>query len=296
VYNLSKAAEMRYTGKEFAQLKLSKQHDMELGWAFAAACVAYLWYHGAKPYTFLTFTDKSGLIWELTVLGFMLKVGQDVRQQVSGMYWAKALISTGLAAFGGGFLAPIIVGHCPIPLREETFAWIMVFSWYVTQHIPLVSATWCRIAQSGPGWVAISICFAIFKTQQIVGGIELAANAIDAEALEPHSRHFWTPAAGPFLCGFLSGCGGAFMPFDKALKPLEAGKNWSVQSSALATLLYFGATRWCGVAALDAKLGICLLRIWGDLFPKARTCIMSRLTGILYMATNVRPAAADSIV
>jgi len=269
---------------------------MELGWAFAAVGMAYLWYHGAQPYSFLTFTDKSGLIWELTVLGFMLKVAQDVRQQVAGMYWAKALISTALAAFGGGFLAPIIVGHCPIPLREETFAWIMVFSWYVTHHIPLVSATWTRIAQSGPGWVVISICFAIFKTQQIVGGIELAANAIDAEALEPHSRHFWTPMAGPFVCGFLSGCGGAFMPFDKALKPIEAGKNWSVQSSALATLLYFGSTRWFGVAALDAKLGICLMRIFGDLFPKQRTLIMSHLTSALYMATNVRPAAVDSKV
>jgi hypothetical protein len=86
------------------------------------------------------------------------------------------------------------------------------------------------------------------------------------------------------------------MPFDKALKPLEAGKNWSVQSSFLATLLYFGSTRWFGVAALDAKLGICLMRIFGDLFPKPRTWIMNHLTSIFYTATNVRPAAADSKV
>jgi len=287
---------MHYTSKEFQELKQQKEPATALGWSFVAVVVAYLVYHGARPYSFLTFTDKAGVIWELTVLGFMLKVGQDVREQVAGMYWAKALISTALAAFGGGFLAPIIVGHCPIPLREETFAWIMVFSWYVTHPIPVVSATWYRIAQSDPGRVVISICFAIFKTQQIVGGIELASNAIDAEALEPHSRHFWTPAAGPFLCGFLSGCGGAFMPFDKALKPIESGKNWSVQSSFLATVLYFGATRWFNVAALNAKLGICLMRIFGDLFPKTRTTIMVHLTGIFYMMTNVRPAAADSKV
>jgi len=287
---------MHYTSKEFEDLKQQKEPATALGGAFAALVIAYLMYHRAQPYSFLTFTDKSGIIWELTVLGFMLKVGQDVRQQVAGMYWAKALISTALAAFGGGFLAPIMVGHCPIPLREETFAWIMVFAWYVTHHIPVVSATWCRIAQSGPGWVVISICFAIFKTQQIVGGIELAANAIDAEALEPHSRHFWSPTAGPFLCGFLSGCGGAFMPFDKALKPLDAGKNWSVQSSFLFTLVYFGATRWFSIAALDAKLAICLMRIFGDLFPKPRMLIMTHLTGIFYMTTNVRPAAADSKV
>jgi len=267
-----------------------------VGGAFAAVCVAYLVYHQANPYSFLTFTDKSGIIWELTVLGFMLKVGQDVRQQVAGMYWAKALISTALACFGGGFLAPIIVGHCPIPLREETFAWIMVFSWYVTHHIPVVSSTWHRIAQSDPGRVTITICFGIFKTQQIVGGIELATNAIDAEALEPHSRHFWTPAAGPFLCGFLSGCGGAFMPFDKGLLPIELGKNWSVQSSFIATVIYFGGTRWFGLDSLDCKLGICLMRIAGDLFPKPRTAIMGFVTKAFYMTTNVRPAPLNSKV
>jgi len=287
---------MYFTSKEFEELKQKKEPADALGGAFAVVCAAYLVYHRADPYSFLTFTDKSGIIWELTVLGFMLKVAQDVRQQVAGMYWAKALITTALSCFGGGFLAPIIVGHCPIPLREETFAWIMVFSWYITHHVPVVSANWCRIAQSGPGWVTITICFCIFKTQQIVGGIELAANAIDAEALEPHSRHFWTPMAGPFVCGFLSGCGGAFMPFDKALKPLESGKNWAVQSSWIATILYFGSTRWFGCNSLDAKLGICLMRIFGDLFPKPRTWIMARLTNVFYMTTNVRDKAVDSKV
>jgi uncharacterized membrane protein YeiH len=287
---------MHITGKEFEELKQKKEPATALGLAFVVLVIAYLIYHQAQPYSFLTFSDKSGLIWELTVLGFMLKVGQDVRAQVAGMYWAKALISTALAAFGGGFLAPIMTGHCPIPLREETFAWIMVFSWYVTHHIPVLSVTWCRIAQSGPGWVVLTVCFAIFKTQQIVGGIELTTSAIDHEELEPHSRHFWHPAAGPIVCGFLSGCGGAFMPFDKALKPLEAGKNWSVQSSLIATLVYFGATRWFHIAALDAKLAICLMRIFGDLFPKPRSWIMTHLTGIFYISTNVRPAPVDSKV
>jgi len=82
VYSLSNAEDMHYTGKEFAELKLRRGHDTKLGWVFVAMCVAYLFYHGAQPYSFLTFTDKSGLIWELTVLGFMLKVAQDVRQQV----------------------------------------------------------------------------------------------------------------------------------------------------------------------------------------------------------------------
>jgi len=284
---------MRFTSKEFEEFKQKNNPATALGWVFFVVVIIYLVYHKAQPYTFLTFTDKSGLIWELTVLGFMLKVSQDVRTQVAGMYWANSLISTALACFGGGFLAPIMTGHAPIPLREETFAWIMVFSWYVTHHIPAVSVTWTRIAQTGPGWFVISTCFAIFKTQQIVGGIELTAAAVEHEELEPHSRHFWTPAAGPLLCGFLSGCGGAFMPFSKGIKPLETGKNWGVQSSLIASVVYFGATRSYHVEPLNAKLGICLFRLFGDLLPTLRSRIMTLLTGIFYKATNVRPAPVD---
>jgi len=247
-------------------------------------------FQGAGPALkpFLTLTDSAPWVWDVTVMGFMLKVAQDTREQVAGFYWPKALVTTAIAAFGGGFLAPLVVAHCPVPLREETFVWFLVLAWYVTHHVPVVSARWCEVATSNPGWVILTICFGIFKTQQIFGSIELAARAVDHEPLMPHSRYFFTPCAGPLLCGFLGGCGGAFLPLDKGLKPIEEGKQWSISMAFFSTVIYYFGTRWLHIQQLDAKLFICILRIAGDLFPKTRGDIVDAITSVLYAVTNVR--------
>mmetsp|Transcript_6010 Transcript_6010/g.14331 ORF Transcript_6010/g.14331 Transcript_6010/m.14331 type:complete len:288 (-) Transcript_6010:163-1026(-) len=283
---------MYYTGKEFQDLK-KKGPANGVGMAFAVAVLAFLIYQGAQLKPFLTLTDKAPWVWDLTVMGFMLKVAQDTREQVSGFFWPKALTVTAIAAFGGGFLAPLVVAHCPVPLREETFVWFLVFSWYVTHHVPFLSAKWCEIATSKPGWLVLTICFGVFKTQQIFGSIELAAKAIDHEPLMPHSRYFFVPCAGPLLCGFLGGCGGAFLPFDKGLRPIEEGKQWPVSMAFFSTVIYYFSTRWLRVPQLDAKLLICVLRIAGDLFPSTRSKIVEAITSSLYAGTNVRSARAE---
>mmetsp|Transcript_91336 Transcript_91336/g.204475 ORF Transcript_91336/g.204475 Transcript_91336/m.204475 type:complete len:288 (-) Transcript_91336:150-1013(-) len=283
---------MHYTGKEFADLK-KRQPSVVPGAVFAVVVAAFLIYQGATPKPLLTLTESAPWVWEVTVLGFMLKVSQDVREQVAGFFWPKALVTTGIAAFGGGFLAPLVVAHCPVPLREETFFWFLVFSWYITHHVPFVSATWCEIAKSQPGNTVLVIMFGIFKTQQIVGSIELAAKAVDHEPLMPHSRYFFVPMAGPLVCGFLGGCGGAFLPFDKGLRPISEGKQWPVSAAFFCTVIYYFLTRWLKVPMLDAKTVICVLRIVGDLFPKQRGVVVELLTGALYSGTNVRSTNAE---
>lgn len=282
---------MMYTGKEFADLK-HKEPATGLGAAFAVAVVAFLFRQGAMPYGFLTLTDKAPWVWELTVMGFMLKVAQDVREQVAGFFWPKALTTTAIAAFGGGFLAPLVVAHVPVPLREETFVWFLVFAWYVTHHVPVVSAKWCEIARSPPGKVVLTVLFGIFKTQQMFGAIELAAKAVDHEPLMPHSRYFYVPCAAPLICGFLGGCGGAFLPFDKGLRPIEEGKQWPISMAFFGTVIYYFSTRWFRVAQLDAKLAICVIRIAGDLLPGPRAAVVEAVTSFLYGCTNVRSAPA----
>uniref|UniRef100_A0A6T1L8M4 Uncharacterized protein n=1 Tax=Alexandrium monilatum TaxID=311494 RepID=A0A6T1L8M4_9DINO len=286
---------MRYTGKEFADLK-KKQPAVWPSAAFAVAVVAFVLKQGAMPKPFLTLTATAPWVWEVTVAGFMLKVAQDVREQVAGLFWPKALVTTGIAAFGGGFLAPLVVAHCPVPLREETFFWILVVAWYVTHHVPYLSAAWCEIATAKPGKTVLTVLFCIFKTQQIVGSIELAAKAVDHEPLMPHSRYFFVPCAAPLLCGFLGGCGGAFLPFDKGLRPISEGKAWPVSAAFFTTAIYYFSTRWFRVPALDAKMAICILRIVGDLFPAQRGLVMDALTGALYSGTNVRSEPEESKV
>merc|ERR1740129_1536026 len=68
-----------------------------------------------------------------------MKIAQDNRAQTEGFYWVKGLTVTAIAAFGGGFLAPLLVAHSPVPLMEETYLWMVVAAWYATHHLGFFS-------------------------------------------------------------------------------------------------------------------------------------------------------------
>merc|ERR1719433_2502377 len=174
----------------------------------------YIW-NNADTRAVFTFTEKKAWAWEITAFGYMLKIAQDNRAQVEGFYWVKALTVTAIAAFGGGFLAPLVVAHSPVPLMEETYLWMVVVAWYIVHHLPVLSDFLTEIMTSPCGKTLFTVLFGIFKTNQIVGAVELSVKAVATEELVPHSRYFFTPLVAPILCGFLGGCGGAFLPFNK---------------------------------------------------------------------------------
>jgi hypothetical protein len=265
-------------------------------WALGAATVAYLATRSLGLFPVLTLTDRTSWAWEITVFGFFLKIAQDNRKKVADFYWAKAMVSNGIAAFGGGFLAPMIVGRTPVPLMEETFVWMLVVTWYITHHIPHFSDFLGEVLREGPGHTMLSILFSIFKTQQIVGAVELASKAVAAEDLLPKSAYFPFAIAAPLLCGFVGGCGGAFLPPSNGLAPIEEGRVWNIRAAFFAPVMYVVATRFCGVDLLTAKLGICLFRIAGELFPKQRDRILEPVTSALYTGTNVRRTPLPTVV
>ncbi|KAL3897512.1 MAG: hypothetical protein SGPRY_013037, partial [Prymnesium sp.] len=47
------------------------------------------------------------------------------------------------------------------------------------------------------------------------------------------SGAYSVPVIAPLVGGVLGGCGGAFLPADKGLKPLEAGTNWRIKSAVV---------------------------------------------------------------
>lgn len=265
-----------------------------LCWLTVIACSAFLWAQGANFRAFVTMTDEAPYTWELTAFAYFLKVAQDNKEKVRDLYWAHAVVTVAIAAFGGGFLAPMFVCHCPVPLMEETFLWMVVLAWYITNHVPKVSGPLEILFSSVPGRVLFSVLFAIFKTQQIVGGIELADNAVRGEELEVSSRYFHTtPWAAPILCGFLSGCGGAFLPFDQGLKPIAQGGQWPVRSAFFAACGYYVATRPCGVSKLDAKMWATILRAFGEFFPIWRDRLVDPVTALLHWTLEVPKEPAD---
>jgi len=215
---------------------------------------------------------------------------------VAGLYWAKQLVQTAIAAFGGGFLAPMVVAHNPVPLMEESYLWMVVVAWYLVHNVPVLSDALAAVMQTGPGKLLFTVFFGVFKTNQIVGAVELAVKALDAEELIPHSRYFEVPIVGPLLCGFLGGCGGAFLPLAQGLAPIEEGKNWSIRASFLAPCIYYGATRGFGADPIAAKMSICLMRIVGDLLPAPRDEAFDAVASAVYAGTGVRRTPLPVVV
>jgi len=265
-------------------------------WALGAGVIAFLATRSLGLMPVLTLMDRKSWAWEITAFGFFLKIAQDNRKKVADFYWAKALVTNAIAAFGGGFLAPMIVGRTPVPLMEETFVWMVVVTWYITHHIPHVSDFLGEVLREGPAQTMLTIFFGIFKTQQIVGAVELASKAVAAEDLMPKSAYFPFAVAAPLLCGFVGGCGGTFLPPSNGLAPIEGGKVWNIRAAFFAPLMYIVATRFCGVELLTAKLGICLFRIAGDLLPSQRDAVMDSLTSALYTGTRVRSTPLPTVV
>uniref|UniRef100_A0A7S2NY77 Uncharacterized protein n=1 Tax=Zooxanthella nutricula TaxID=1333877 RepID=A0A7S2NY77_9DINO len=183
-------------------------------------------------------------------------------------------------------------------MMEETFVWMVVVAWYTTHHVPFVSDGLTIAMSTGPLKLLFSLFFSIFKTQQIVGAVELAAKAVAAEDLLPHSAYFPVAIAPCLLCGFLGGCGGAFLPLSTGLKPIEEGRVWNVRAAFFAPCIYVAATRYFGCDLLDAKMGICLFRLLGEVFPGPRDAALAPVTAALYASTRVRssvvvPVAKD---
>jgi len=265
-------------------------------WVFAISVTVYLFTRGTGIKPFLTLTDRTSWAWEISVIGFFMKVAHDAKEKVKDFYWAKALVITGISAFGGGFLAPICVGHVPVPFMEEFFLWTCVVTWYITHNVPVFSDLLTAFMNTPASEVIFTIFFNIFKIQQTVGNLELAAKAVKAEELLPHSAYFPFAIAGPLVCGFFGGTGGAFLPFDKGLQPIEDGKAWNLRAAFFCPIIYFVATRYCGVEMLTAKMGICIFRLLGDLFPAPREAVMGQVTSVLYRGTNVRRTPLPLVV
>lgn len=258
-------------------------------WLLVSAMVLYMAVRGAEVLPFLTMTDKTPWVWEVTSMGYFLKIAMDSKEQVKDMYFAQAMVQTAINAFGGGFLAPLIVAHCPVPLMEETFLWMVVAAWYIVHHMPTISKPLVYFNSTAPGRALFIVLFAIFKTNQIVGGIELADNAVRAEELVQSSRYFkYTPFAAPLICGFLSGCGGGFLPLEKGLAPLEKGGAWPVRSSFFASVAYYVLTRKAGCEKLTMKAVCMIFRALGDHFPAARDKIVTPATRALYVALQAK--------
>jgi hypothetical protein len=71
-------------------------------------------------------------------------------------------------------------------------------------------------------------------------------------AIAPSEFSF--PVFGPIFCGTIAGCGGAFLPLDKGLKPLDKGLAPNMATALVAaTFLNFFLNTSLSEGVIDAK-------------------------------------------
>jgi hypothetical protein len=74
----------------------------------------------------------------------------------------------------------------------------------------------------------------LFETMRASVVVKLTTAA--AAAIAPSDFAF--PVFGPIFCGAVAGCGGAFLPFDKGLKPLDKGLAPNMLTALIAAACY----------------------------------------------------------
>lgn len=74
----------------------------------------------------------------------------------------------------------------------------------------------------------------LFETQRASVVVKLTT----AAAAAIPASEFGFPFFGPIFCGSIAGCGGAFLPFDKGLSPLEKGLAPNMWSAFVAATFY----------------------------------------------------------
>lgn len=158
-------------------------------------------------------------------------------------YWLHALILTVLTGFGGGIIAPILIGRPPLIFQNELILTCCIASWYVVNTLPGAQ----RVLTSLPVRTILAVFIGLFRTHTVCNIVKAANESLPASsAFYPHA--FW----GPIISGTFLGSGGLFLPFDKGVGAVVGnGTPWPMQAALMTAVFYhlevFDKTGFVGV-------------------------------------------------
>jgi len=145
------------------------------------------------------------------------------------------LVNLALACTGGGILVPIFLNKIPVTLSIDAYPIAIVASYLIHTYIPSLREV-----------LELSV---IFKAMVIVFYESIRCYVVTlftgvAAATIPASQ-FSIPVFGPIICGTIGGCGGAFLPMDKGLSPIQDGLAPPMFSAFVAATFYHFVTQYC---------------------------------------------------
>ncbi|CAM9281717.1 unnamed protein product [Pylaiella littoralis] len=145
-------------------------------------------------------------------------------------FWAESLVMTYMMVFGGGILAPFLLGKPPVMLVNDLVVPVVAVCWFISNR---AEGSIFALINTPLMKQVISILAECFRANSMCG-IVVLSNSI----LKP-GKHYPIALWGPILLGTVAGCGGLFMPLDKGLKAsctrtqhgLKNGAPWALQSA-----------------------------------------------------------------
>ncbi|CAM9740811.1 unnamed protein product, partial [Chrysoparadoxa australica] len=162
------------------------------------------------------------------VLG-AVKVKKMEKASGKEIFWAQSLVMTFLVGFGGGILAPFLLGKPPVMLVNDLIVPVVFIAWFlVARAEPLVFA----IMNTPVVSQVIYVLGEVFRGNTLCGVVAAANKAID------HGKYYPIPVWGPIVLGTIAGCGGMFLPFDKGLAGIKGGAPWPLQSAFYCAFVY----------------------------------------------------------
>jgi hypothetical protein len=145
----------------------------------------------------------------------------------NSLYWVNELILVVICSFGGGFLAPILLGKPSLVMNNDVIVFCCVTWWYLVFYCK--GNVWLNY----PPVKGIWLCFVgLFRTTAVTNIVAAAATTYTATIYYP------APIFGPVIAGTVLGSAGQFLPFDKGLAAVKNFCPWTMQAAFLTSTFF----------------------------------------------------------
>jgi hypothetical protein len=129
---------------------------------------------------------------------------------------------------GGGILVPLFINAIPVSLGNDAYPIAIGLAFLLHLYFPKLR----DIVKNSP--YIRSALVVLFETQRASVVTKLTTSAAAAMP----ATEFDFPLFGPIFCGGIAGCGGAFLPLDKGLSPIEDGLKANMGTALAAATCY----------------------------------------------------------
>jgi hypothetical protein len=138
----------------------------------------------------------------------------------NNLYWLHELVLVVICTFGGGLIAPLLLGKPSMVLNNDLIPFFCVIWWYCVFY--LRGNIWLNYPPVKTIWLFF---VGLFRTTAVTNIVTTANATLTASAYYP------IPVFGPIIAGTALGSVGMFLPFDKGLGAIKNNSPWTMQAA-----------------------------------------------------------------